>query len=291
MALSKTKLREIVRSLNVTDHSDYCDFLALVFAAAKAEDPSYSYVRFSEDLGVGSANAQSIIVGRRKLTLKAAERLCEALTMTGVQKRYFLNLVEQKRAKSTTERDSIFDERLELRQRLLPTELDRKQLAFFEHWYHAAILEILRLKESKDDAAWLSNELSPTVPESKVEESLKLLTELGYLRRDDHRQRLYPTDVTITTGNEVIGLALVSYHRQMLKLAMDAIEGVAAEERDISALTLMATPELVAQFKEEIAGVRKRFLALAAAETHATEVVQLNMQLFPLKKKTKGDTP
>ena len=291
MALSKTKLREIVRSLNVTDHSDYCDFLALVFAAAKAEDPSYSYVRFSEDLGVGSANAQSIIVSRRKLTIKAAERLCEALTMTGVQKRYFLNLVEQKRAKSTAERDSIFDERLELRQRLLPTELDRRQLAFFEHWYHAAILEILRLDEARDDAAWLSNELSPTVPESKVEDSLKLLTELGYLRRDDHRQRLYPTDVTITTGNEVIGLALVSYHRQMLKLAMDAIEGVAAEERDISALTLMATPELVAQFKEEIAGVRKRFLALAAAETHATEVVQLNMQLFPLKKKTKGDTP
>jgi uncharacterized protein (TIGR02147 family) len=291
MALSKTKLREIVRSLNVTDHSDYCDFLALVFAAAKAEDPSYSYVRYSEDLGVGSANAQSIIVGRRKLTLKAAERLCEALTMTGVQKRYFLNLVEQKRAKSTTERDSIFDERLELKQRLLPTELDRKQLAFFEHWYHAAILEILRLEEARDDAAWLSHELSPTVPESKVEESLKLLTELGYLRRDDQRQRLYPTDVTITTGNEVIGLALVSYHRQMLKLAMDAIEGVAAEERDISALTLMATPELVAKFKDEVAGLRKRFLALAAAETHATEVVQLNMQLFPLKKKTKGDTP
>ena len=290
MALSKTKLREIVRSLNVTDHSDVRDFLALVFAAAKAEDPSYSYVRFSEDLGVGSANAQSIIAGRRKLTLKAAERLCEALAMTGVQKRYFLNLVEQKRAKSATERDAIFDERLELRQRLLPTELDRRQLAFFEHWYHAAILEILRLEEAKDDAVWLSNELSPTVPESKVEESLKLLTELGYLRRDDKRQRLYPTDVTITTGNEVIGLALVSYHRQMLKLAMDAIEGVAAEDRDISALTLMATPELVAQFKDEVAGLRKRFLALAAAEPHATEVVQLNMQLFPLKKR-KGDIP
>ena len=290
MALSKTKLREIVRSLNVTDHSDVRDFLALVFAAAKAEDPSYSYVRFSEDLGVGSANAQSIIAGRRKLTLKAAERLCEALAMTGVQKRYFLNLVEQKRAKSATERDAIFDERLELRQRLLPTELDRRQLAFFEHWYHAAILEILRLEEAKDDAVWLSNELSPTVPESKVEESLKLLTELGDLRRDDKRQRLYPTDVTITTGNEVIGLALVSYHRQMLKLAMDAIEGVAAEDRDISALTLMATPELVAQFKDEVAGLRKRFLALAAAEPHATEVVQLNMQLFSLKKR-KGDIP
>ena len=274
----------------MTDHSDYCDFLALVFAAAKAEDPSYSYVCFSEDLGVGSANAHSMIVGRRKLTLKAAERLCEALAMTGVQKRYFLNLVEQKRAKSATERDAIFDERLELRQRLLPTELDRRQLAFFEHWYHAAILEILRLEEAKDDAVWLSNELSPTVPESKVEESLKLLTELGYLRRDDKRQRLYPTDVTITTGNEVIGLALVSYHRQMLKLAMDAIEGVAAEDRDISALTLMATPELVAQFKDEVAGLRKRFLALAAAEPHATEVVQLNMQLFSLKKR-KGDIP
>ena len=285
MAMTKTRLREIVRALKVTDHNDYRHFLALVYEACKAEDESYSYVRFSADIGVGSTNAHSLIAGRRRMTLKVAERISSALNITGVQKKYFLSLVEQKRAKSTAERDAIFAQRLELRQKTLPTELDKRQLAFFENWYNAAILEILRLEDSRDDAGWLSKTLMPAVPQAKVAESLALLVDLGYLSHDGKRQRLYPTDVTITTGNEVFGMAIASYHRQMLKLAIDSLDEVPAEDRDISAVTLMATPELIAKIKDELSTLRKKFLALAAAESAATDVVQLNLQLFPLNKK------
>ena len=84
MALTKAKLREIARSLKVTDQSDYRDFLSLVYSGCKSEDPSYSYVRFSEDIELGSTNAHSVIAGRRNLTVKAAEKICAALGLTGV---------------------------------------------------------------------------------------------------------------------------------------------------------------------------------------------------------------
>ena len=85
-------------------------------------------------------------------------------------------------------------------------------------------------------------------------------------------------------------MAIASYHRQMLKLAMDSLDEVAAEERDISAVTLMASPALVTQFKDELAALRKKLLALSAQEVAATEVVQLNLQLFPVKKR-RGPKP
>lgn len=285
MGLSKTQLREIARTLNVTDHSDYRAFLALVYAEAKARDASYSYIKLSQDLGVGSTNAHSVINGRRPLTMKAAEKMCDALHLTGVQKRYFLTLVQQERARSIADRDEVFDQRMALRQKVMPSELESRQLAFFEHWYHAAILEILRLDSAQDSVEWLVAHIRPEVPKARVRESLTLLKDLGYVQYDKGRKRLFPTDATITTGNEVLGLALTSFHRQMLKIALEAVETVPREERDISAVTLSVSPALRDQFKDEIIALRKRFLKLSAEETGASEVMQVNFQMFPLMKR------
>lgn len=282
MTITKAQLKEIARSVTVTDHSDYRTYLAFVYAQAKQVDPNYSYILMSKDLGVGSTNAHSVIQGRRPLTLKSAEKMCKALGLTKVHKKYFLALVQQQRAKTPDDREKAFEQRLNLKQSVLPTELDKRQLAFFEHWYHTAILEILRLEHAEDSAEWIADQIRPTVSVAEVSESLKLLESLGYIAKDPKVGRLYPTDATITTGNEVLGLAIMSYHRQMLKLAVNAVENVARHERDLSAITVGASPELVRQFKDEIVALRKRFLQLAAEEENAEDVMQINFQLFPL---------
>lgn len=285
MAFSKTDLKEIARALKVTDFSDFRAFLSMVYGQAKAKDPSYSYVQLSENLGVGSTNAHGIITGKRVLTLKAAEKIVLALGLSGVQKKYFLTLVKQERARTAVDRDEAFEERLALRQKELPTELDKRQLAFFEHWYHAAILEILRLEACDGSPEWVAEHIRPELPLSKVKESFELLDGLGYIKIDPERQRYFPTDATITTGNEVLSLALMSFHRQMLKLSQEALDNVDREDRDISAITITASSALKEQFKDELIALRKRFLRLSAEEAGATEVLQVNLQMFPLVKK------
>lgn len=285
MTFTKADLKEIARSLKVTDFSDVRSFLSMVYAQAKAKDSGYSYTQLSDNLGVGSTNAHGIISGKRALTLKAATKIVDSLGLTGVQKKYFLTLVKQERAKTAEDRDEAFEERLALRQKELPSELDRRQLAFFEHWYHAAILEILRLDHAEGNAEWIAEHIRPEVPLSKVKESLTLLEELGYIKLDDSKQRLFPTDATITTGNEVLNLALMSFHRQMLKLSVEALDNVDRSDRDISAITITASPALREQFKDELIALRKRFLQLSHEEGVASEVLQVNLQMFPLVKK------
>lgn len=285
MALTKAELKDIARTLKITDTSDFREYLSLIYAEAKLRDPAYTYARMSEHLGVGSTNAHTIISGKRPLTLKTAERIAEALGLTGISKKYFLNTVKKQRARTAGDRDEVFEEQLSLRQRELPTELDRHQLAFFEHWYHAAIMELLRLDHAESTTDWIGANIRPEIPHAKISESLSLLQSLGYLAFDAGRQRLYPTDATISTGNEVLSLALMSFHRQMLKLSLEALDNLPREERDISAITVTASTALFDQFKNEIVAMRKRFLQLSAEDQAATEVVQINFQLFPLVKR------
>lgn len=282
MALTKTQLREISRTLKVSEYPDYRAFLAALYSEAKRRDSSYSFVRLSDDLGLGSTNAHSVIHGRRPLTDKSAQRVCKELDLSGPQKRYFLVLVRQERARSAEDREAAFRERVDIKRHLLPSELSRSQLAFFEHWYHAVVLELLRLPDASDAPEWIADHLKHGVSLPLIKQSLELLVELGYLARDESRGRLFPTEVTISSGNEVRGIGLLSYHRQMIDLAVQALDQTPFQERDISAITVAVSEALRDQMKAEIVALRKRFLQLAAEEIGPGEIVQLNIQLFPL---------
>jgi len=285
--MSKAKLRQCAERLPVTDYPDYRSYLSAIYAAAKAADASYSFTHLSLDLGLGSTNAHSVIAGRRPLTEKGAEKICAALHLVGVQKRYFLALVRQDRAKSSAEADAAFAERLELKSRVLPTQLDRRQLAFFSNWHNAAILELLRLSEASDDPEWIASALRPAVPVATVRESLALLEELGYVARDTTRGRLYPTEATVTTGNEVWGMAIAAFHRQMLELSLNALDKVAPDERDIGAVTIAVARADFQKMKEEVVALRKRYLKLSEETTDPDAIVQLNVQLFTMTPKQK----
>src|SRR5206468_798640 len=94
---------------------------------------------------------------------------------------------------------------------------------FFSHWYNAAILEILSQEDAKDDPKWIAKRLLPRVPPSKIEKSLALLQQLGYLTMDLKRGRLVLTQANVRTGSEVYGTAIASFHQQMIELGKESI--------------------------------------------------------------------
>lgn len=287
--MTKTQLRQIAQRLQVTEYPDYKTFLAALYTEAKKADPSYSFALLSADLELGSSNAHSIIHGKRPLTEKAGKKIAEALHLTGLARRYFLALIKQTRARNAADRDAAFEERLDVKRQVLPNELSRDQLDFFAHWYNAAILELLRLPRAQDDAEWIAGELRPEIPTAAAKDALSLLKRLGYLKESKEHGRLVPTEVTITSGNEVRGLAITSYHRQMLALAAQALDQIPQAERDVSAVTVTATAEQFAKIKDEIVALRKRLLAGASdAPTDGATIYQVNVQLFPLVKKERS---
>ncbi len=278
--MSKAEIRRVAEKIAPTSFLDAREYLAAVYQELKQHFGQYSYIRFTEDMGFGACNAMHLIIhGQRPLTSKGAQKIAAALGLTGVGRKYFLKLVAAQQGES---RDEAFDKLVELKTKALPKALDRRQLEFYNQWYNAAILELLSLPDARDDPAWISGRLMPTVPPTKVANALKLLVKLGHVVQDPAKGRLVPSEAVLTTGNEVLGLAVMRYHQQMIALAKDSLTDVAPLERDISAVTIAIPAARTPELKAKIQAFRKELLEFSKACTGSDEIVQVNIQLFPI---------
>jgi uncharacterized protein (TIGR02147 family) len=79
-------------------------------------------------------------------------------------------------------------------------------------------------------------------------------------------------------------IALFNYHKNLLNLSQDILEQVAADKRDVSGMTLGISKEQLPLLKEKIREFRQEILKLVSVDTHPEEVIQLNIQMFPLTK-------
>ncbi len=287
--VNKTELRKIAHDIKITDYIDYRMWMKAIYLEAKHREKSYSYAKMSSDLGLGSSNAHLVVTGKRDLTAKTGSKVADALKLGSLHRQYFIKLIEYTRAKDAVDRDVFFQELLKIKSKQLPNEIEKQKLQFFSEWYNGAILELLRLDDAKDTPEWISENLSPKVTVPQVKRSLELLKELGYVKFQEDKNRLFPTNKTVSTGNEAAGLAIVRFHQQMLDIAKAAIDGFDYTEREISAVTLSIPHELKPEIKAEIVKLRKKLIEMSNECSNGNEIVQVNFQLFPLARLGRSD--
>ncbi len=126
--MTKSELRKIAKENAVSRYLDYRDWLSAIFTCAKELDPTYSYAKFSSDLGLGSSNAHSVMAGKRKLTRKTAAHIVAAFAMKGSSRKFFNALVDYECSTNVADRDEAFGALVRLKTEDLLTELDCKQL-------------------------------------------------------------------------------------------------------------------------------------------------------------------
>ncbi len=269
---------------------DYKEYLFAVYRELKESFATYSYLEFSSDSGFGQCTAMHLIVhGNRPLTLKGAQKIARAIGLKGDERRYFLAMPDYVNATDASLKDAAFAQLMKLKARLVPSDLDRRYLEFYSHWYNAAIIEILRLPYASDDPEWIADRLTPRVQPQRVAKTLTVLTEHGFLKRDAAADRLVPTDTLVSTGVEIQSMAVMSFHQQMLELAKASLGGIQQLERDISGLTFSVSKITKVRLKEEIVLFRRRLIDLLEADASRhqrsgeldSEIMQLQIALFP----------
>jgi uncharacterized protein (TIGR02147 family) len=78
---------------------------------------------------------------------------------------------------------------------------------------------------------------------------------------------------------------IANFHRTMIARASQAISDVPRPERDISSITLSVDAAGLAAMKKRIQEVRRELLDEFDAGKSGVQVVQVNLQLFPLSKR------
>ena len=266
---------------DVLHYSNYRTFLLDYYEFKKAEQPIFSHRYFAQKAGITSPNYLKLVMdGKRNLTKKSLLKFAAALGLKGLRAEFFENLVFFNQATALPERNVHYGNILRVRAKAGLRKLDEAQFQLFSDWRHIAVRELAAAKGFRPDAKWVAKKLGKAITEKEAEESLKLLSILGLLKKTANG--FMQSDINITTSDEVRSLLVKNYHHQMMRMGAAALDNPPAAKRDISSITIPIHAKDFARVKEQIQLMRKELLNLGAEPGTGEDVVQVNIQLFPL---------
>lgn len=268
-------------AVHVFQYSDYRLYLRDYYTAQKAKS-SASHRAFSRRAGLRSSNYLSLVMkGERDLSSEMAPRFGKACGLAKSELEFFCDLVSYGQATSTEEKQRALARLARFRKFREAHQLLAQQQAYHEHWYLPAIRELASLPGFREDAAWIAQQMEPSISERQAREALDTLCKLGLLVRN-RAGRLKQAQALVTTGAGPLGHHIFVYHHAMLDLAQRALDRLPREERDISSLTLCVAEDALPELKQRIRQFRQELLSWAEQTAAPARVVQLNFQLFPL---------
>lgn len=273
------------RSDNLPDVHLYLDYRAFLrdwFEAKKEGNPKFSHRMFARMAGQKSPSLMHHVMrGERNLTPATAEAFVKAMKLPASQADFFSLLVKLGQASTDEERNEAWERIAATRRFREARRVEGAGVEYLSHWFYPAIRELAHRPDFRADPAWIAGTLRPRISVAKATRALELLFELELLaEHSDGRVR--PTDASVVTPHEVVGLAVHNYHHSMIARADEALETIDQEERQFGALTVAISSELLGRLKQEIAAFQERVLHLCDDDPEPDRVVQLNIQLFPL---------
>ncbi len=268
---------------DVLQYTNYRVYLRDYYDFKKHSSAAFSLRFFAEKAGLSShAHLKLVIDGKRNITKNTVIKLITGIGLDSQRAVYFECLVFFNQATTEKEKQVFYAQLLKASPRSKLRKLEDTQFRIFKEWFHTVILEMVALNDFKTAPEWVSKRLVKKVTPTQVTESLKLLSELGLLVKTANGFRRQ--DSHLTTDDEVRSILVKNYHEEMIRQAEHALSVIPAAERDISSLTFGIRRKDFPALKKHLQLMRKELLDFSVESGEAEEVIQVNLQLFPLTK-------
>jgi uncharacterized protein (TIGR02147 family) len=263
-----------------TDPWDVPTFLARCLIQRQNRNPRYSLRAFARDLGIAPSLLSDVINRRKGISVRTAREISRRLELdTRTSRLLELKTLERfSRHKATREhaRKILRDLRRTSGFHTVPNE----NFETISSWYANALLELTELPNFRADIPWIAKRLS--VPETVIRATVDCLLSQGLLTGDHHSFKCAQTFTAVPGG--VPSSAIREHHRQVLNMALTALETQDIYTRESSTLTL-AVPR--ARMDEAAAMLRKfrmDFAKKCAEWGEPDSVYAMSLHLFRLDK-------
>lgn len=272
----------------IFSYTDYRTLLKDFYKEKKAGKGGYTYRDFSTQAGMNSSSwLLHLIKGTRNLSAATIPKVAKALGLDTTESEYFELLVYFTQAKDSDTRDYFYRKMMRCKRTLKIAELDEDQYEYYTKWYNPVVRSLVSKVRFGEDYAKLARRLVPHITPSEARKSVRLLERLGLIQKDATGAWMQNEPI-LSTGDEVMSLNVVNYHKQMSKIAEGAFDRSPKELRDISALTMGINREDFLRIKSKIQTFRKEIMEIAANSENPAGVYQLNFQLFPVSELEEG---
>ncbi|MEO7425405.1 MAG: TIGR02147 family protein [Fibrobacteria bacterium] len=266
---------------DIVGYAEYRSFLKDRYLAMKAREPKFSHRYINAKVGAHSSGwISDILAGRQKLRSDQVKDLAAAFRLDERERDFLTVLVEMEKASDPEARVAAMEKWLALKgPRREVVQKDR--FAFFDHWYHPVLREVLGILPFTGDYAALGAALNPPISAAQAKKAIDLMHRLDLILPQIWNRRMTDIPVLVKAPSGDPG----QWNRilkALMKLAPEALDKYGREERNFSALTLSLSPQGMRQAGEEIALLRKRLMLIAEKDKAQNRVYQCLFQVFPV---------
>lgn len=269
---------------NIYDYFDYQRFLYDVYQHRHRNDFWFSYRYLQTKTGIDPAYLVRVLNGKKHLANKKIETMAAALGLSGREREYFRGMVYFAKAKSEEEKKVHFEKLLRYAS-LGSRIVDSRAYEYYTKWYHAVIRQILSYFKVKDDFKALARMTCPEISAREAKRSVALLESLGFIEPDEAGY-YRPKERFVSTGEEWRSLAVRQFQRDCMHLAVRALDEISPQHRDISTVTVTVNADKLPRIAEIIKRTRREILEVAKVETGGNSVYHLNIQFFPVGRRS-----
>jgi uncharacterized protein (TIGR02147 family) len=263
-------------------YGDYRKFIRDFYRSRKAAGKKFSLQRFAELAGFKTKTfLHKVMNGEKALSSKSILNVAKAMELKQRETEYFEALVHFNEGTTVEEREYYFRRLQSFKYYSGQVRIRANQFAFFSKWYHVVVRELIEILGFDGDFRRLARSVVPHIRPDQAKRSVDLLLRLGLIEKTGggrYRQRA----ADITTGDEVLSVAVQRFQKDTMGLAADAIDRFGLDEREIATLTMGLSARGFETVKKELQTHRKHLVELARNDASAERVYQLNVQLFPV---------
>jgi uncharacterized protein (TIGR02147 family) len=259
-----------------TPVTDFFSWFEREFLKRRKKNENYSIRAFANYLGLAAPTVSHLLAKKRTPSAKFAAKLFLRLEATPQEQEIILSALKQKRGVESSKLKPAKNHDYQM------IALDSFKL--LADWYHYAILELTSVKDFKSDYAWIANQIGISVPEAR--QAIERLLRLDLIEEKNHS--FVKTNAFVTNYDEgVTNTALKQLQRYVLQKALEAIDVVGPEEKDITSMTMAIDEKKIPEAKKIIRKFR-RDLCEFLEDGEQTRVFNLGIQLYPISKKSRN---
>lgn len=235
------------------------------------KNPGYSLRSFARSLQISPSSLSRILRGERQVSSAIGSRLGLQLGLSPTQLANFKWPIS--------------------REPSAPSKADFQALpldafAAISDWYHFAILELVRTKGFRSEASWVAKKLGITV--SQVHAAVDRLFRLKLLKVDRDGVWTNIRGNNTNLSQDMRNAAYRSLQKQVLQMALDALDEIEIEKRDQSSMTMAISSKRLPEAIERITKFRREMSRFLEKDKNRDSVYQLSVSLYPLTKNVKG---
>jgi uncharacterized protein (TIGR02147 family) len=257
---------------------DYRQILKHELEARCDQNPRYSLRAFARDLDLAPSRLSELLSGKQGLSRAAAQRICAALNFSKEETDRFCDLVDSLHARSEADRVAA-SARLRKYEKVSKVyQLQEDAFRVISEWYHLGILELMQLKDFRDDSRWLASKLG--ISQVQVELAIERLLRLRLLAKEN--DRLVPAKEQGNVPDDIPSASIKKFHRQILEKASEALYMQGKDQREFGAVVIAVNKSQLAELKADMRKFQHEICTKASEAPDKDGLYCLAIQFFDM---------